>query len=53
LIQYVNENSIKETSVSVFLMSAHGKEGFYEKLGFRCRPHEHEGSGMELELDIK
>ena len=53
LIQYVKDNSIKDTSVSVFLMSAHGKEGFYKKLGFRCRPHEYEGSGMELELDIK
>ena len=53
LIQYVKDNSIKETSVSVFLMSAHGKEGFYEKLGFHCRPHEYEGSGMELELDIE
>ncbi|MCL2050629.1 MAG: GNAT family N-acetyltransferase [Lachnospiraceae bacterium] len=53
LIQYVKDNSIKGTSVSVFLMSAHGKEGFYEKLGFRCRPHEYEGPGMELELDIE
>ena len=53
LIQYVIDNSIKKTSVSVFLMSAQGKEGFYEKLGFRRRPHEYEGAGMELELDIE
>ena len=53
LIQYVKDNAIKKTSVSVCLMSAQGKEGFYEKLGFRCRPHEYEGSGMELELDIE
>ena len=53
LIKFVKDNSIKGTSVSVFLMSAQGKEGFYKKLGFRCRPHEYEGSGMELELDIK
>ena len=52
LIQYIKENSIKSTSISIFLMSAHGKEGFYEKLGFRCRPHEYEGSGMEMEIDI-
>jgi len=52
LLQYVKNNGIKGTSVSVFLMCAHGKEGFYEKLGFRCRPHEYEGSGMELEMDI-
>ena len=52
LLQYIRDNSIKGTSISVFLMSSKGKEGFYQKLGFRCRPHEYEGSGMELEIDI-
>jgi len=52
LLQHIKDNSIKGTSISVFLMCAKNKEGFYEKLGFRCRPHEYEGSGMELELDI-
>ena len=52
LLQYIKDNSVKGTSVSVFLMCAQGKEGFYKKLGFRCRPHEYEGSGMELEMDV-
>lgn len=52
LLQYVKENSLSKTSVSVCLMCAQGKEPFYEKLGFRCRPHEYEGAGMEIEIDI-
>jgi GNAT superfamily N-acetyltransferase len=53
LIQYVNENSFSGSSVSLFLMSAKDKEGFYDRLGFKRRPNEWEGSGMEMELDIK
>ena len=53
LIQYAKDSSIKGTSISVFLMSAKGKEGFYEKLGFRRRPHEYEGAGMEMEIDLE
>ncbi|MDR2833582.1 MAG: GNAT family N-acetyltransferase [Streptococcaceae bacterium] len=52
LLQYIKENSLKNTRVSVFLMAAFGKEGFYEKLGFRTRPHEYEGAGMKFELDM-
>ena len=52
LIQYAKQNSISGTSISLYLMSAQDKEGFYEKLGFRCRPHEYEGSGMEMEIEI-
>lgn len=53
LIQYVKQNSIPGTSVSLCLMSAKGKEGFYEKLGFFRRPHDWEGAGMEMEIDIE
>ena len=52
LLTHVRQNSLPGTEVSVCLMCAKGKEGFYEKLGFRRRPHEHEGAGMELELII-
>ena len=52
LIEYIKQNSIVGTSISVCLMCAQGKEGLYEKLGFKCRPHDYEGSGMELELNI-
>lgn len=53
LLQYIKENSLSGTEVSVCLMCAKGKEAFYEKLGFRTRPHEYEGSGMEMEIVIK
>ncbi len=53
LIQYVKKNSLSGTEASVCLMCAKGKEVFYEKLGFRTRPHEYEGSGMEMEIVIK
>lgn len=52
LIDYVKETSIPGTSVSLCLMCAKNKEGFYEKMGFLRRPHEWEGSGMEMEIDI-
>lgn len=52
LLTYVKENSLPGTEVSVCLMAAKGKEGFYEKLGFHTRPYEYEGAGMELELCI-
>jgi len=53
LLQYVKENSLLGTEVSVCLMCAQDKEAFYEKLGFRIRPHEYEGAGMEMEIVIK
>jgi GNAT superfamily N-acetyltransferase len=53
LLQHIEKNSISGTEISVCLMCAKGKEGFYEKFGFRCRPHEHEGAGMELEISIQ
>lgn len=52
LLAYVRKNSLSGTEVSVCLMSAQGKESFYEKFGFRRRPHEYEGFGMELEMTI-
>lgn len=33
--------------VKIFLMAAKGREGFYEQFGFRCRPNEEDGAGME------
>lgn len=52
IIQYVKEASLPGTSVSLCLMCAKDKEGFYEKLGFFRRPCEWEGAGMEMELTI-
>ena len=52
LVRYAKDNSIPNTSISVFLMSAKDKEGFYEKCGFLRRPHDWEGAGMEMEIDL-
>ena len=52
LIDHVNKESLPGTNVSLCLMCAKGKEGFYEKLGFAQRPHAWEGAGMEMEIDI-
>lgn len=53
LIDHVNKESLPGTNVSLCLMSAQGKESFYEKLGFVQRPHAWEGAGMEMELEIQ
>jgi GNAT superfamily N-acetyltransferase len=51
LIQYIKENSILNTSVTIYLFCAKDKEGFYEKLGFAdsCK---HGGIGMFLDIDV-
>ena len=36
--------------ITVVLLSAKGKEEFYEKFGFRERPNENAGAGMDLWL---
>jgi GNAT superfamily N-acetyltransferase len=53
LLQYIRDNGVKCSYAAVFLMCAKDKEGFYEKLGFNCRPNEYEGSGMEMEIYIE
>ena len=53
LIGHVKQSSLPGTNVSLCLMCAKGKEGFYEKLGFAQRPHAWEGAGMEMELEIQ
>lgn len=52
LVEYVKESGLPGTSVSLCLMCAKGKEGFYEKLGFFRRPCEWEGAGMEMEIEL-
>lgn len=44
VISYIDENSVPNAVVG--LMAAKGKEGFYEKFGFVCRPNDNKGSGM-------
>jgi len=52
LIEYVKKNSLPQTEILLCLMSAKGKEGFYEKSGFKSRPNEFEGAGMGMEIAI-
>lgn len=44
LMDYINEHACDGAVVG--LMSAKGKEQFYEKFGFWVRPNEHFGHGM-------
>lgn len=53
LLDYVKRTAIPGTDVSVNLMCAKGKEGFYERFGFHRRPHQYEGAGMELEMHME
>ena len=52
LLDYIKNNSIANTTVTVGLMSAKGKEEFYHRLGFRIRPNEREGNGMMMKIKI-
>ena len=44
LMGYIRQHGCPNTYAG--LMALTGKEGFYEKFGFRVRPHEGQGSGM-------
>ena len=52
VIRYIKENAPKGYH-ALYLMCSKGKEGFYEKLGFLQRPHDWEGAGMEMELEVE
>lgn len=41
--------SIKDDDTYLYLGASEGKEGFYEKFGFRSRPYEHMGAGMKYD----
>jgi len=51
LMDYAKVNSISGEYVQIGLMSAKGKERFYQKFGFRSRPNDKEGSGMVVEIE--
>ena len=52
LLEYIKNNSLENTTVNIGLMAAKDKEGFYEKFGFRIRPNEKEGNGMNMRIKI-
>jgi GNAT superfamily N-acetyltransferase len=46
LTQYIEKNSLPDTTVTIGLMAAKGKDGFYENLGYIARPTDKFGAGM-------
>lgn len=46
VMEYIREHASQNTTVG--LMSAKGKEAFYEKYGFKARPTEKLGAGMTI-----
>lgn len=52
LLDFAAGSDIDGSSIMVGLMSAKGKESFYEKFGFRVRPNDREGAGMMLNVKI-
>ncbi|EGD46611.1 GCN5-related N-acetyltransferase [Ruminiclostridium papyrosolvens DSM 2782] len=50
LLDYIRKNSFPNDSTTIGLMSAKGKEPFYQKFGFRMRPNEREGMGMVVDI---
>jgi len=47
-MDYLKETFLeKGQGISVNLMSAKGRESFYEKFGFNIRPNENRGAGMD------
>ena len=54
ILSYIKERTPKDWKVSVELMSASGKEAFYEKFGFHKRPstnYTNYGAGMFLTVN--
>jgi GNAT superfamily N-acetyltransferase len=52
LLEYVRREAMPGTNVAVGLMSAKGKEPFYERFGFYVRPNDREGAGMMIRLKV-
>ena len=50
LLNYIENLPFSSHNIMVGLMSAKGKEGFYERFGFRKRPNDYQGNGMMLSI---
>lgn len=48
IMEYLRSNLKPGYGIQVDLMSAQGKEGFYERFGFAVRPRENRGAGMDM-----
>jgi len=52
LLKYAEVNSLAQTTITIGLMSAKGKEGFYKKFDFIERPNDKFGAGMIKKIMI-
>lgn len=50
-VSYIDNQLKAGWRIKIIIVSAKGKEQFYEKLGFKIRPNEHEGAGMQMWRD--
>lgn len=47
-ISYVQSQLKEGWRIKIVIVSAKGKEPFYEKFGFQVRPNENDGAGMQM-----
>jgi len=47
-ISYIDQQLKDGWRIKIVIVSAKGKEQFYEKFGFQVRPNENEGAGMQM-----
>lgn len=51
LIQHLKSQLKTGWRIKIVLVSAKGKERFYEKIGFSGRPNERDGAGMDMWIE--
>ena len=47
-ISYIQSQLKEGWRIKIVIVSAKGKEGFYEKFGFQIRPNANDGAGMQM-----
>ncbi len=47
-IKYIDSQRKEGWRIKIVIVSTKGKEKFYERFGFRARPNEIEGAGMQI-----
>ena len=47
-ISYIRSQLREGWRIKIVIVSAKGKEGFYEKFGFQIRPNANDGAGMQM-----
>lgn len=47
-IKFIDRQLKQGWRIKIVIVSAKGKEQFYEKLGFQIRPNDKDGAGMDM-----